>query len=411
MKIAIITSGFPPVLDGVSVSGWYRVQKLSQWGHEVLLFYPDYSPLADIYPNWKDYVGEIMPGVRVIGLDSTPMIGVDFERNVSRTSYSKIVQELEYFKPEIIHVDEPERLFFGFFRLAGLDYAKRMGIPCVSFFRTNFLEYAEDFLPAPSFVIPTIQAIVGQIFAGIYNAYDVTLVSSRITFDKLVKLGIKNVQYANLLGFDGEKFNPDLRQAGFFEQHYGLAEVDHKVKLIFLGRLTPDKGWAFTLDAFKRVVQLVDPNAIAILVVGDGPMRVEIEQMLSQLIPSVHVLGRVAPPDVPAILANSDLHVTTSEKEARGLTVLEAFASGIPVIAPRAGGVVENIKPGWNGELFTPQDQEDFAQKLQPLIQNSTWRQQMGANGKTSVSQYSWDCTIENLVNIWKIQTNQKSDT
>jgi glycosyltransferase involved in cell wall biosynthesis len=411
MKIAILTSGFPPVLDGVSVSGLYRVQKLSQWGHEVLVCYPDYSPLANLYPNWRDYVGDILPGVRVIGLESTPMFGVDFERNVSWKSYPTVVRELENFQPDVIHVDEPERLFFGFFRLAGIHYAKKVGIPCVSFFRTNFIEYAEDFLPAPPVLIPMIQGIVSRIFANIYNAYDLTLVSSKITAEKLLKMGIKNLKYANLLGFDASQFNPNLRQERFFEQRYGLTDIDRKVKLIFLGRLTPDKGWAFTLRTFERLVKMVDPEQFAVLIVGDGPMRSQIEQELSLLIPSVQLLGRVAPSDVPALLANSDVHVTASEKETRGLTVLEAFAAGIPVIAPRAGGVVENIQDGENGWLYTPQDSEDFAQKLKLLIENGDLRKKMGLKGLRCVADYSWDETVKNLVGIWEAQITLKKPT
>ncbi len=121
MKIAIIASGFLPVLDGVTVSGYYRVQKLSQFGHQVLLFCPDYSPLAHLYPNWKDYTGNIFPGVEIINLPSTPFL--DFERNVGFNTYKIVRRELEKFQPEIIHVDEPERLFFAFFRLAGIEFA------------------------------------------------------------------------------------------------------------------------------------------------------------------------------------------------------------------------------------------------------------------------------------------------
>ena len=144
MKIAILASGFLPVIDGVTVSGFYRLQKLSQWGHEVLFFCPDYSALADIYPNWQDYTGNIFPGVRVVSLKSKPYF-VDFERDFAWSSYRQVKQELANFQPDIIHVDEPERLFVNFWRLAGIKFARSHQIPCVGFFRTNFLEYLEDF--------------------------------------------------------------------------------------------------------------------------------------------------------------------------------------------------------------------------------------------------------------------------
>ena len=402
MKVAIITSGFLPVVDGVTVSGYYRLQKLSEWGHQVLVFCPDYRALAELYPNWKDYTGEILPGVRVVNLASTPFF-VDFERNVSWWSYPKLLKELETFNPDIIHVDEPERLFVGFWRVPGVKWARRAQIPCVGFFRTNFLEYLEDFFPMPAQAIAALKLLVKKLILFVYNSYDATLVSSKITHEKIVQLGINNALYGNLLGFDANRFYPQLRQENYFSDRYG-SEIEQKVKLIFLGRLTADKGWEFTLNACARLAQVVDMDNIAFLIAGDGPMRSEIAQRLSELTPHVHLLGRVPPDQVPALVANSDIHVTTSEKETRGLTVLEAFAAGIPVLAPRAGGVVENIQDGSNGFLFTPQDTEDFVKKLKLLVDNPSLRQEMGRNGRQGLEKYSWDNTVQNLVKIWSAQ-------
>jgi glycosyltransferase involved in cell wall biosynthesis len=130
-------------------------------------------------------------------------------------------------------------------------------------------------------------------------------------------------------------------------------------------------------------------------------MQDDIAAKLSKLDIEVHLLGRVPPEEVPLLLANSDVHVTASTKETRGLTILEAFAAGIPVLAPNAGGVTENIRDGWNGFLFEPDDRRDFGQKLLQLVQNSDLRQEMGRNAKSCVAQYSWDNTVKNLVEIW----------
>ena len=409
MKIAIITSGFLPVIDGVTVTGFYRLQRLSKRGHQVLLFCPDYSDLESIYPNWREYTGNILPGVRVVSLKSQPFF-VDFERNVTRSSYKTVLRELEQFQPEIIHVDEPERLFVvGFWRVAGVDFAKRKGIPCVSFFRTNFLEYLEDFFPLPRPAIAALQFLVKKLIIYVYNSYDVTLVASKVTLPKVKNLGIKNAVYGNLLGLDGTNFNPKLRQENFFAETYNLPQVDGQVKLIFIGRLTPDKGWNFTLDAFPAVFKAIDPDKIAILVAGDGSSKEEIINRLGKLTQNVHMLGRVLPENVPALIANSDIHVTTSEKETKGLTVLEAFAAGIPVLAPRAGGVIENIEEGINGFLFNSQDINDFTAKLKTLVENPVLRREMGGKGRKLVlSNYTWEQTVQNLVEIWQERIAQK---
>ncbi|MGF1481940.1 MAG: glycosyltransferase [Cyanophyceae cyanobacterium] len=406
MKVAIIASGFLPVVDGVTVSGFHRLQKLSEWGHQVLLFCPDYRALAGIYPHWKDYTGEILPGVRVVNLSSTPFF-VDFERNVSFWSYPTVVRELRSFEPDLVHVDEPERLFVGFWQVPGVKYAQQAGVPCVSFFRTNFLEYLEDFFPLPHRAIATLRFVIKKLILFVYNSYDLTLVSSRVTFQKIVDLGITNAHYANLLGFE-VNFHPHLRTKSFFRQHYRLS-LDRFVKLIFLGRLTWDKGWEFTIEAFSQLAAVIDLNQVALLIVGDGPIREEIAARLGEFAPNIHFFGRVPPEEVPALMANSDIHVTASEKETRGLTVLEAFAAGIPVLAPRAGGVVENIRDGWNGFLYAPQDCQDFAHKLTLLTNNQQLRQQLGRNGQQCIEQYTWEHTVGNLVRVWEAQIASSS--
>jgi glycosyltransferase involved in cell wall biosynthesis len=409
MKIAIISSGFLPVLDGVSVSVFYRLKKLSQYGHQVLLFSPDYSPLKHIYPNWQDYTGNISPEITVISLPSIPAIGLDFERDPTSKSYEIVLQELNKFQPDIIHVDEPERLATRFFRLPGVDYAKSTGIPCVSFFHTNYIEYVEDYFPFPKWVINLLQKLLKLIFARIYNSYDLTLVATKITANKANKIGIKNVYQANLLGVDLNKFSGNLRQEEFWQQQYGFFHLEDQVKLIFLGRITPDKGWNFTIDAFCEMAQKTNLDNLAFIIVGAGTMTEEIKQKLGKLTNNLYLLGKVPPNDVPALLANSDIHVTTSEKETTGLTILEACAAGIPIIAPRAGGVRDNIQEGENGFLYQPQNPKDFLDKLQILVDNPTLRQEMGMKGKEYVNQFSWDTACKNLLEIWHLAIAQKA--
>lgn len=178
---------------------------------------------------------------------------------------------------------------------------------------------------------------------------------------------------------------------------------------MFLGRLYPDKGWDFTLDAFKVLAEQIDLNRVALIVAGDGPMRQEIADKLGKLTPNLHLLGRVAPEDVPALLANCNLHVTASEKETRGLTILEAFAAGIPVLAPNSGGVIENIQDGTNGLLYTPGDRLEYTHKLKTLVENDSLRQAMGARAVALVEEYDWEQAIQNLVDIWQEQIDRLS--
>lgn len=133
MKIAIITSGFLPVVDGVTVADFNRMKKLSQWGHQVRVFCPDYSSLASVYPNWQDYTGEILPNIEVVNLPSDAFMGLDFERNVSWRARPYLMQSLEEFQPDILHVDEPERLSVGLLQTPASIMLSKLASPVFAF--------------------------------------------------------------------------------------------------------------------------------------------------------------------------------------------------------------------------------------------------------------------------------------
>lgn len=402
MKIAILSSGFLPVVDGVTVTLFHRLHRLSQLGHQVLLFCPNYEPLQTIYPQWQQYTGAFLPEVTIISLPSTPFMGVEFERNVSRSAYPQVIQALNQFRPDVIHVDEPDRLFLGFGKIPAMDYARTHTIPCFGFFHTNFLEYIDDYIALPAPLQNLVKTLCKQfITRRVFNAYDTTLVSSHTTYQKLLHIGIRNAVYADVLGVDLQRFHPQLRQDGFFEHQYGIQGASDRIKLIFLGRLTPDKGWKFTLQAMPNLLQRVDPKTLCLIVVGDGELRQAIATALSPQV-DTHLLGRIAPDQVPALLANSDIHVTTSEKETKGLTVLEAFATGIPVVAPGAGGVMDSIQHGWNGLLYEPGNVEDFVTHLGQLIHNPSLRQTMGQRAHEGVQSQGWDGAIDRLIQLWQ---------
>lgn len=408
MKIAIITSGFLPVVDGVTVTLWHRLQILSQYHHQVLVFCPNYAPISQVYPNWQVYVGEIFPKIQLIPLASEPFMGLEFERNVTQKSYHDVLEALQEFQPDIIHVDEPERLFLGFLKAPGVDFARKNNIPCIGFYHTNFVDYIEDFIPLPQWAIAPLQWLSKQIIHRVFNAYDLTLVASRSAHQIASKMGIRNVLCDRFLGVDIEAYHSSLRDSHFFQTHYNLPDADPKLKLLFLGRLTPDKGWNFLLRALACWKQLADLDRVALLIAGDGSMRDEIAHQLRQLKIPTHFLGRVAPDAIPALLMNSDIHITASEKETRGLTIFEACAAALPVLAPRAGGVTETISDSSVGMLFEPRDETDFSQKLQYLIDNPALRHDMGKQGQKWVAELSWDNAVRCLLDYWQSQIDAK---
>ncbi len=419
MKVAIISSGFLPVVDGVTVSLFQRVRVLSKLGHQVLILCPDYQAVASVYPDWRDYQGEILPGVRVVNLPSEPFMGVEFERNLSGKANRLLNQELAAFEPDIVHVDEPDRIFLGLLKAPGVAYAKKHNISCVGFYHTNFIDYIEDFLPLPRVLIACLQWFSMLFIRPVFHAYDAILVSSPVTLEKMQKMKVKNVVCDRYLGVDVQTFQSQRRNPDFFSQTYGIEGLEDKTKLVFLGRLTPDKGWEFAVRSLtiwasdQSNAYLVDKAAV--IIAGDGELR---PQILEELRPltistglSVHLLGRIAPDAVPALLANSNIHVTTSEKETLGLTVLEAFAAGIPAIAPAKGGVTTHIRNGKNGFLFEPQNSQSFSQLLTRLVSDVALQRQLGQQGQRDVADYDWENVVPTLLATWQNQISLHSSS
>jgi len=398
MKIAIICSSFFPVIDGVTIAVLNRVKQLSALGYQVKIFCPDYSAIASIYPNWQDYTGQILTGVEVISLPSTKSLALDFERDVAIASYKIVIRELTKFQPDLIHVDEAERLSFCFLKRTGVKFAKQHRIPCTAWFHTNYIDYFDDYFQLPFNLNQVIKGFLECTFTKIYNSYDLTLVSSSSTLTKLTAMGINNLAYAELLGCNLARFEDRDHQS--FAAQYNLPDLSDKIKLIFIGRLTPDKGWNFTLNSLAKLAPEILAKVV-IIIAGDGTLKDEINQTLQQLTPDVYLLGRIPHQDISNLLMNGDIFITNSEKETRGLTVIEAAAAGIPAIAPRAGGVIDTIRDGETGFLYQPHNQTDFLQKLEVLICDRTLRKSMGTEAKTLCQQWSWQHTTDNLIEIW----------
>ncbi len=105
MRLAIITSGYFPVIDGVTVSLHERLRRLSAWGHEVLVVAPDYARAARFYPDWARHIGEIFPGITVRSVPSGPFAGLEWESNPTPGAARELEKYLSEFQPEILHIE------------------------------------------------------------------------------------------------------------------------------------------------------------------------------------------------------------------------------------------------------------------------------------------------------------------
>ena len=190
-------------------------------------------------------------------------------------------------------------------------------------------------------------------------------------------------------GVDCERFKP--QDASAIRRELGIA-VDASVVGI-LAALRPEKNHELFLAGAKEIRQAIP--AAQFIVVGDGPKRVELEQLTTDLgiADAVRFVGSRS--DVPALLAACDVVALTSNNEASPVSILEALACGVPVVASNVGSVRETVVDGETGRLFPAGDLAAFVAATVELLKSPAERQRLGAEGRRRVeARWSLDAMV-----------------
>jgi glycosyltransferase involved in cell wall biosynthesis len=175
-------------------------------------------------------------------------------------------------------------------------------------------------------------------------------------------------------GIDIDPF-AQSRSAATLKEVLGMRE--HDVVVTIVGRLSPEKGHRTFLLAAKRVSS--KNSNIKFLIVGDGPMAEELRSETIKLDLKDCVVFAGFRRDMPAIYALSDVLVNASTIEGLPITILEAMASRVPVIASRAGGIPDVITDNETGLLIDAHDVDALERSIERLIDNPTERQRLAA--------------------------------
>jgi len=190
-------------------------------------------------------------------------------------------------------------------------------------------------------------------------------------------------------GVDVQRFRPD-----------GSPDRNGPVRLLYVGRLTYQKG----VDVFIQALHKLDPKIqFEVELVGDGNARRLLERMVQKfgLVDRLHFTGWLDRTEIPQRYQQADIFVLPSRDEGMANVILEAMASGLPVIATSLAGNKELVRHGENGLLVKPDDPEQLADALLELINQVELRQRMGSSGRTLVERgYSWRQTAEQYLEV-----------
>ncbi|KAH6806301.1 sulfoquinovosyldiacylglycerol 2 [Perilla frutescens var. frutescens] len=295
----------------------------------------------------------------------------------------RIISAVSQFKPDIIHASSPGIMVFG-----ALAIAKLLSVPIVMSYHTHVPVYI------PRYTFSWLVQPMWLVIKCLHRAADLTLVPSAAIAKDLVDADVTTANMIRIWnkGVDSESFHPRFRS---HEMRLRLSngEPDRPL-IVHVGRLGVEKS----LDFLKRVMDKLPEAQIAFI--GDGPYREELEQMFSGM-PAVFT-GMLQGEELSQAYASGDVFVMPSESETLGLVVLEAMASGLPVVGARAGGIPDIIpeeQQGKTGYLFNPGDLDDCLSKLKPLLHDQELRETIGKAARVETEKYDWRAATRKIRN------------
>jgi 1,2-diacylglycerol 3-alpha-glucosyltransferase len=357
MRIALATDIYLPQVSGVADSVELLATTLLGRGHAVRIYAPDLpgaEPDATVFrrPAWA------LPGSGG-GLTLVSPFGMH--------------GDLRRFAPDVVHTHSCSTL-----GLAAMVAARRLGVPLVGTDHT----FPADYLHYVGLDCAPVRFATRKWAALYYHRCAYVTTPSRSLLSELEDYGLARPAAVVSNHVPSQIFKP-LPRSAELKARLGL----RCFTILLFGRIAVEKNLDFALEVFARVCGQMQAELV---VVGDGPYRATLESRVRArgLASRVRMLGVLrGAPLVEAINA-CDISLTTSRSETQSMTMLQAMACGLPVVAARAGGLVEYVKHGSTGFLVDPGNPQAFLPPILALFHDSDLRSRMSREALASVAAF-----------------------
>jgi glycosyltransferase involved in cell wall biosynthesis len=265
--------------------------------------------------------------------------------------------------------------------LSALRAARRLQIPVVSGFHTNFQQYSGHY----GFGLLT-QALTHYL-RWFHNRSQLTLVPSLSQQIELARRGFERVELLGR-GVDSRLFHPGKR-CNELREHWGLAPGD--LAVLHVGRLALEKNLPLLVNSFRALQQAHPQRRLKLILVGDGPQRASLQQQLPEAI----FCGLQRGEQLAAHYASGDLFLFPSQSETFGNVVLEALASGLAVVAFDQAAAAQHIRHGHNGALAGSDDDQGFIEAANWLLEDAESLRRVRLNARQHASRQGWATIVE----------------
>jgi len=371
MRVLHCTDTFPPQVNGVSVVTALAVDGLMRRGVEVAVVAPRYRTDA---PEWFTNQRRSTAHLDLPAFD----LPIYPDVRVSWPGMHQVERFARKFRPDLIHADTE----FIVGRL-GVRAARRLGVPLVTSFHTNFDQYFA------AYGFPWLSGfVVGQIVAMHRRARRIYTPSS-VSADWLRAHGLTQMEVWGR-AINTRVFHPDRRSP----EARARSARGETVTFLHVGRLAVEKNLEVLVRGFAIAREALGER-VNLIIAGDGPVTGRLRAIAP---PGVEFTGFVdREHQLPGVYASADAFLNTSTSETLGLVILEAMASGLAVAAVNAGGVADHLRHEENGLAIEPTEQ-GVADAVIRLAADAPLRARLGQSARAWAESLDWEHELDRLV-------------
>ncbi len=374
-RLLVCTDTYPPQVNGVSVVTSLSVIGLAERGWEVTVAAPRYpTAMRDAFPP------DVMrAGARELLLLPSAPLPFYPDIRLSLPNATALSELVDRHRPDLVHCATEFSIGWLAQRLA-----HRRGLPVVTSYHTDFSRYTE------SYGVGWLRPAVSSHLARFHRRAARTYTPSASAAADVRTLGAPDVEVWGR-GVDTTQFHPRHRSDPL-RRAYGRRDT-----FIFLhvGRLAAEKGVDLILAAYQRARTQLPDGAVHLVVAGAGPKT---DALRAQAGDGVSFLGNLDRREVlPRLYASADAFVFSSVTETLGLVILEAMASGLPVIAAPAGGVADHLRDDLNGLAYPAGDVEAMARAMIALALQRDRAATLGAGARSTAEALDWSHELNRL--------------
>src|SRR5205809_868727 len=311
------------------------------------------------------------------------------EYELQKLSFPPILQILDYIQREKfteIIISTP-----GPIGLTGLLAAKLLNLQPSGIYHTDFPQYIR-ILTEDGFL----ESVAWRYMHWFFGILDTVFVNSEEYRQSWIKRGFDAGKLKIFpRGLDTELFTPARRDPAFFEKFAGAQNGE--VRLLYVGRISKEKDLDLLATAYHRLRDEKLP--VQLFVVGHGPYSEE----FSKSLPEAFFTGYLTGKDLAGAYASADIFVFPSTTDTFGNVIIEAQASGLPVIVSDSGGPKELVENNENGLITKAQDVDDFVRAIRTLVVDRSLRERMGSRARKSVIDRTWPAAFRKFWSITNV--------